>query len=147
MIHPYRFFSGTCREAMTWYHDVLGGDLDIMGADEMPAADDAFSDVSDDFVMHADLVFDDGTRLMASDDPTGDGKPASGVALHVTRPTPTDGERVFEALARGGTIEMPFEEVFWALRFGACTDRFGTSWMVSVDHPDEANGASGTTAP
>ena len=23
-------------------------------------------------------------------------------------------------------------------RFGACVDRFGTSWMVSVDHPEAA---------
>ena len=34
--------------------------------------------------------------------------------------------------------DTPLAEAFWALRFGTCTDRFGTSWMVSVDHPSAA---------
>ena len=33
---------------------------------------------------------------------------------------------------------MPLEEAFWSPLFGMCTDRFGTPWMVSVDHPAES---------
>lgn len=135
MIHPYRFFSGTCREAMTWYQQVIGGELDIMGIGDLPPGEEPFEGADPETVMHAALTFPDGTMLMASDDPTGDGGPANGVSLHLTVAGIDDGARIFAALCDDGEVEMPFEEVFWALRFGACTDRFGTSWMVSVDHP------------
>ena len=40
-------------------------------------------------------------------------------------------ERVFTALADGGTIQMPFQPTFWAEKFGMCTDRFGTPWVIN----------------
>ncbi len=144
-LHAYRFFSNTCREAMTWYQEVFGGQLEIMTvadmpADDRPTADAGAAPIDPGLVMHAALVFDDGDMLMASDDPSGDGRPASGVSLHYTAPTIEAGELIFAQLADGATVEMPYEEVFWALRFGACVDRFGTSWMISVD-PRSADGA------
>jgi hypothetical protein len=44
----------------------------------------------------------------------------------------------FAQLADGGEVVMPLEEVFWATRFGACTDGFDTAWMISVDLPTDA---------
>ncbi len=29
-LHPYLFFTGTARDAMTRYHEIFGGELDIM---------------------------------------------------------------------------------------------------------------------
>ncbi len=43
-----------------------------------------------------------------------------------------EGERVFNALAEGGTIEMPFADQFWGGKFGSLTDRFGVQWMISA---------------
>ena len=40
-------------------------------------------------------------------------------------------EQVFHQLAEGGHVVMPFEETFWAPRFGMPTDRFGMQWMIS----------------
>jgi len=40
-------------------------------------------------------------------------------------------ERVFQALAEGGTVLMPIQQTFWATRFGMLVDRFGLLWMVS----------------
>ena len=34
--HPYLFFVGTCREAMTAYHEIFGGDLVLLTAADMP---------------------------------------------------------------------------------------------------------------
>ena len=45
---------------------------------------------------------------------------------------PDEVTRIFDALAEDGQITMPLGETFWSPRFGMCTDRFGTSWMVSV---------------
>jgi PhnB protein len=51
---------------------------------------------------------------------------------------PAEAERVFNALSRNGTVTMPFQETFWAKRFGMCTDRFGIPWMVNCAKPPEA---------
>ena len=134
-LHAYRFFGTNCREAMTRYQEIFGGRLDLMIFADMPPGEDGPDDVDPGLVMHASLTFGDGDMLMASDDPTGDGAPMSGISIHYSAATVEDGERIFDALADGGDVGMPFEEVFWAQRFGSCTDRYGTSWMVSVDHP------------
>ena len=43
-----------------------------------------------------------------------------------------EGQRVFDALAAGGQVTMPFAATFWSPGFGMVTDRFGTPWMVNV---------------
>ena len=45
-------------------------------------------------------------------------------------------EQVFRQLSDGGTIQMPFEETFWAVRFGVVVDRFGIGWMINVGKPE-----------
>lgn len=134
-LHAYRFFSNTCREAMEFYREVFGGSLEVMTFADLPPDEISPDGIDPALVMHAALVFHDGSMLMASDDPSGDGGPVKGVSLHHTAASVEDGQRIFDRLADGGGVEMPFEEVFWAHRFGACNDRFGTSWMISVDHP------------
>lgn len=134
-IEAYRFFSGTCREAMTRYQEILGGQLEVMSFADVPPGEPVPEGMDPSLVMHASLWLPGGGSLMASDDPTGDGGPVAGVSLHYAAGSIEDGQRVFDQLAEGGEVEMPYEQVFWALRFGAVRDRFGTSWMISVDDP------------
>ena len=49
--------------------------------------------------------------------------------------TPAEAERVFNALADNGTVQMPLQETFWALRFGTLVDRFGIPWMINCERP------------
>lgn len=51
--HPYLFFVGNRREAMTAYQGIFGGRLEIVTAAEMP---DAPPDAPFDSVMHAALT-------------------------------------------------------------------------------------------
>ena len=46
---------------------------------------------------------------------------------------PKEAERVFNRLAERGTVVMPFQQTFWAYRFGMCNDRFGIPWMVNCE--------------
>lgn len=135
-LHPYLYFTNTARDAMTRYHEVFGGDLYIMGVGDLPAGDEPPFDVPDDFVVHAALKFVDGDLLMASDDPTGDGGGVKGAALDVTVSDRDDARRIFDALAEGGSVGMALGETFWSPLFGTCVDRYGVTWMVSVD-PEE----------
>ena len=83
-------------------------------------------------ILHARLVVGDAV-LMASDCPPEYFQQPQGmnVSLHVS--DPAEAERIFHALAEGGTVQMPFEETFWALRFGMVRDRFGTPWMINCE--------------
>ncbi len=130
-LYPYLFFSGTAREAMTRYQEVLGGELNVMTMAEAPPGEGEGMDMAPDAVMHAALSFGDGDLIMASDDPTGDGAGVKGVALHLEFADLDEVRRVFDALAEGGEVQMPLEPVFWSPLFGACVDRFGVSWMLS----------------
>lgn len=134
-LHTYLFFTNTAREAMTRYQQILGGQLDIMTAADMPSGEDA-GDVPADFVIHAALTLGDHDMLMASDDPTGDASGVKGAAIHLGLDSADEVRRVFEALADGGTVDMPLAETFWSPLFGACTDRFGVAWMVDLAAQD-----------
>ena len=132
-LYPYLFFTNTTREAMTRYHEILGGQLDIMNFTDLPASEESPFDAPDDFVVHAALTFADGDRLMASDDPTGDGAGVKGAAVNITLDDPDEARRIFEALAEGGSVGMALGETFWSPLFGSCVDRFGVAWMVNVE--------------
>jgi PhnB protein len=41
--------------------------------------------------------------------------------------------RLFNALAKGGQITMPLNDMFWGAYFGMLTDQFGVQWMVNCD--------------
>ncbi len=134
-MHPYLFLTNTTRAAMTRYQEILGGNLEILGADEMPQADAEQMpfEMPEGFVMHAALTFGDGDLLMASDDPTGDGQGVKGMAINITLEDHDEAHRIFDAFAEGGEVEMPLGETFWSPLFGTCTDRFGVNWMVNVE--------------
>ena len=42
-------------------------------------------------------------------------------------------EQIFHALSENGTVQMPIQETFWAVRSGMLVDRFGTPWVVSLE--------------
>lgn len=133
--NPYLFFSnGTCREAFQRYQEILGGELAIMTNGDAPPGE-GMPGADPSSVMHAALTVGD-ALLMGSDDPTGDGGAKAGIAVSYSVADPTEGAKVFEALAEGGEVQMPFEPVFWSKGFGACVDRFGIPWMVDAGEPD-----------
>jgi len=128
---PYLFFVGTCREAMTAYQGMFGGQLDLTTAADMP---DAPPEVPADAIMHAALVLDGGGMLMASDDPSAtEAGPKEGMRVSYTATDADDAARVFEALSTDGEVQMPLGATSWSPAFGMCVDRFGTPWMVGAD--------------
>lgn len=132
-INPYLIFNGDCKEAFTFYAQCLPGTIEaMMTFGETPARDHVPEDCRDR-IIHVRLLAGDQV-LMGSD--TTPERPYNGingcsVSLNVTRIA--EAERVFAALADGGTIQMPLEATFWAVRFGMLVDRFGVPWMVNCE--------------
>ncbi len=128
----YLFFDGNCAEAMHYYERALGGkiEMSMTQADDPTAAAQTPPD-SPARIIHARLDFAGGV-LMASDWMAGHAYPGmSGFALSLAYTTVADAKKIFDVLADGGTVTMPFEETFWVEAFGMLTDRFGTRWMVN----------------
>jgi PhnB protein len=87
---------------------------------------------SPDLIIHAALTVD-GSLLMASDDPTGDGGPVQGITVSYVVKDTGEAKRVFDALAEGGEVTAPLSETFFSPSFGMCVDRFGIPWMVNAE--------------
>ena len=132
---PYLFFSGNCREAMTRYHEIFGGEIFVMRMGDAPDTGDLPPEKAD-LVIHAALMLDGG-MLMASDDPMTDGPvTVSGIQVSVSPKTADEANRVFDALAEGGQVTQPLISTFFSPAFGMCVDRFGTPWMISAEDPN-----------
>jgi PhnB protein len=131
-LNPYLAFDGGCREAFEFYEKTLGGRIAfIQTYGESPMAANTPADAHGR-VMHVTMQVGDQV-LQGADAPPGQfSKPAGFcVALHVD--DAADGERVFTALAQGGSVQMPYQATFWAKGFGMLIDRFGTPWIVNAD--------------
>lgn len=131
--HPYLNFDGNCAEAFTRYHEIFGGELEVMKMSDMPPSEDVEVEPEHaDLVMHAALTLGD-DLLMGSDDPTGGFKGIEGAYVnHSTADVDAVG-RTYRALAEGGEEIMPVGPTFWSPAFGMCRDRFGVLWMVNAD--------------
>ena len=87
-------------------------------------------------IMHASFRVR-GVPLMASDG-CNDKSKFAGFRLALALPTEADARRAFDALAAGGSVQMPLTKTFWSPCFGMVTDRFGLGWMVMVPGPANA---------
>ena len=136
-LNPYLTFDGQCEDAFRLYESVLGGKIGyLMRYNEGPECDEA-PDGWGQKVMHASLTVGN-THLMGSDELPGHIEKPQGFSICILIDEPSEAERVFTALAEGGTITLPLEETFWAFRYGTLVDRFGTPWMISCNRPDGA---------
>lgn len=50
-----------------------------------------------------------------------------------------EADRIFNALAEGGKVNMPLEKTFWESYFGMLTDKFGINWMVNCQLESHKN--------
>lgn len=131
---PYLYFDGKAEEAMRSYARVLGGELNLLHYSDAPPSNEppppGCEVVDKQRVMHACLTFDGGF-IMCSDAPNAQMvEPVSGMSVNLMFDRPEQGQRVFEALAEGGAVQMPYAKTFWAEGFGMLKDRFGIAWMV-----------------
>jgi len=131
-LNPYLLFNGNCAEAFKFYEETLGGKIEgLFTYSGSPAAEHAPPEWGDK-VMHATLMIGD-QKLMGSDAPPGHYEQPKGISVSISLNDREKGERIFNALAQGGTTTMPFSKTFWAEGFGMCTDRFGIPWMVNCE--------------
>ena len=130
-LNPYLAFDGRCREAFEFYEKALGGKIvfiQTMGESPMAASTPP---EAHDRVMHVTLHVGDQV-LQGADAPPGNFTKPAGFCVAIHCDEAADGERVFNALATGGKVQMPYQATFWAKGFGMLIDQFGTPWIVNA---------------
>jgi PhnB protein len=131
-LNPYLAFDGQCHEAFQFYERCLGGKIAFMQTiGDSPMAAQTPPE-SHHRVMHVTLHIGDQV-LQGADAPPGQFSKPAGFCVALQFEAAADGERVFNALAEGGKVQMPYQATFWARGFGMLTDRFGTPWIVNAD--------------
>lgn len=125
-VQPYLMFPGTCREALEFYADALGGEIEhvqTVGESPMPASPE-----------HADRIFNSvfaagPLRFMASDgEPGKDPRNGRNFAMFVSCTSPEEQEQVFAALSKGGRVLFPLAD-----GFGMLEDPFEVWWMIALE--------------
>jgi len=139
-IHPYLNFGNKAEEAIRFYEEILGGKLtDIHRFGSMPQQGGfELTPEQKTLVMHVGLALPDGQMIMASDMIAGMGPKrveGNNISLSVHPDSRQEADRIFNALAQGGTISMPIADQFWGDYFGSLTDQFGINWMVNYSDP------------
>jgi PhnB protein len=129
-LNPYLTFNGQCEAAFKFYELCLGGKIDFMLTYRNSPMADKFPPEWGDKILHSTLTVD-GNVLQGADSPPGQEGEMKGVSLALGIDEPADAERIFNALAEKGTVTMPLQQTFWAVRFGTLVDQFGVPWMIS----------------
>ena len=128
-IISYLNFNGRTREAMSFYHQCLGGELVMQKIAESPMAAQMPSEMGAR-ILHSSLT-NDGIVLMASDMLGEKVATGNNVALCINCSTEEEINSFFNNLAVGGTIQDTLQQTFWGATFGKLTDKFGVNWMFN----------------
>ncbi len=128
-LNPYvKFNDEKCKEAMNFYKDCLGGELDFMTVGESPMAKDMPG--KENLIMHSTLKKRDWT-LIGSDMMRDKAVVGDNVGLSLECENDQEIKMIFDKLAAGGNIFMPLEDAFWGATFGVVTDKYGIEWMLN----------------
>ena len=133
-LNPYLFFNGQCQSAFQFYEQCLGGKVETIMPYEGSPMEDQVPPEWRNKVMHAELTVNNRV-LMGSDGMPDEYEVPKGFSISLNMDDPTKAEQIFQALAENGTVSMPIQETFWAIRFGMVTDQFSIPWLINCDKP------------
>ncbi len=141
-LNHYLNFKGNTEAAFNFYKSVFGGEFSaLMRYGDMPAQEGMpLSDDDKQKIMHVSLPINECTVLMASDvndqfcaqtnQPFTVGTNHY-ISINLDSSEQDKAKQLFDALSKGGSIEMPLDKTFWGALYGAFTDQFGIKWMIN----------------
>lgn len=129
-LNPYLSFKDNTRQAMSFYHSIFGGKLNIATFKDYHASQDSSED---ELIMHAELEGENGIKFMASDTPKRmEYHAGNNFSMSLSGDNEAELSEYFHKLSAGGTITMPLEKAIWGDTFGMFVDKFGVSWLVNI---------------
>jgi PhnB protein len=136
-VSTYLNFNGTTEAAFSHYRSVFGGNFTMLQRfSDGPAApgQPPMTDADKNLILHIELPILGGHMLMGTDAPESMGfklTQGNNIHLNLEPDTRAETQRLFDALAVNGKVEMPLAEMFWGGFFGHLVDQFGIGWMFN----------------
>ena len=138
-VATYLNFAGNTEEAFKFYRGVFKTEFvgrGIQRFGEIPAGDGnpPVADSVKNMVLHVQLPITGGHILMGTDAPKEMGfnlTPGNNMHICVEPETREEAKRLFDALAAGGNVTMPLQDMFFGAYFGELTDKYGINWMIN----------------
>ena len=137
-VSTYLNFARSTEEAFDFYRSVFGTEFSgaIMRFGDVPAqpGQPPLAEADKKLVMHVELPILAGHVLMGTDAPESMGfalTQGNTVTINLEPDTRAETDKLFAALAEGGSADMPLQAMFWGGYFGILVDRFGIRWMFN----------------
>jgi len=137
-VSTYLNFGRSTEEAFNFYKSVFKSDFaaPVMRYKDVPAqpGQPPLAEEDGNLIMHIELPILGGHLLMGTDAPESMGfslTAGNTVTMNLEPDTRAETERLFKALAEGGQVDTPLQEMFWGGLFGILVDRFGMRWMFN----------------
>jgi PhnB protein len=131
-LSPHLTFDGQYEAAFKFYERCLGGTIIVMlSYGESPMANQVPPEWAAK-ILHATLSVGENT-LVGADSFPGRYEQPRGFHVVLGIADLTEAERAYHALTENGTVQMPLQETFWAVRFGVLVDQFGISWEINCE--------------
>ncbi len=131
-LNPYLMFNGTAEKAIKLYETALGAKTErISRYGETPGQNVPAEHKN--LVIHASLLIGQGVLMMSDATPDRPVATESNVQISLDFDDAADMAAKFEALAAGGKVRLPLQDMFWGARFGMLTDAYGVQWMFNCD--------------
>ena len=133
-LKPYLTFNGQCKEAFSFYEKCFSAKISFMMTyGDAPVAEHTPPGWNSK-IIHSSLSVGE-QMLQGADVLPEHYQEPQGFSLSLNIDAPDEADRIFNALAEGGTVQMPLQQTFWASRFGMLVDQFGTPWMINCEKP------------
>jgi PhnB protein len=133
-LNPHLQFNGQCESAFRFYEECLGGRIVVMMTYGESPVGEQMQEEWRKKILHTTLAVSN-YLLQGADVPPQSYQKPQGFSVMLNIEDATEAERIFNRLSRDGTVQMPLQETFWAMRFGMPVDQFGTPWTVNCGKP------------
>lgn len=131
-IHPYLTFPGHCAEAMRFYQECLGGELQLQRIGESPLSQQ-MPEAMRNRILHSTLKAGS-LVIMGTDMVSEQGMQAgNNVSLMLGCSTEEEIRTCYERLSKGGKATHPLHITFWGALFGDLVDKYGNQWLLHYD--------------
>jgi PhnB protein len=131
-LYPYLMFDGQCEAAFKFYEECFPGRTIFMMTYENTPMDLERPPAWRKKISHATFALGE-LVFYGADALPGKYQKPQGFALQLNLSDRAEAERIFKTLAKNGTVQMPLQETFWALRFGLLVDQFGIPWHINCE--------------
>ena len=137
-VSTYLNFPRSTEQAFQFYKSVFGTDFGgpIMRFGQVPEApgQPPMAEADRNLIMHVELPILAGHVLMGTDAPESMGfsvVQGNNAFINLEPDTRAETQRLFQALAVNGKVDMPLQDMFWDGYFGSLVDQFGVRWMFN----------------